>query len=393
MRGAYCAARTISTCVGVRKVIDTDVLLIALADVRRDARTLNLARALSAAGLRVAIHASCSGGVKTTQGAAGEPVVIPWNDPGGRAIRRWWSLRSSARSLDVRARLVIAMDLFALEAARIVAGRCGAPLLYDMREFYFALGPLEGRGLRQRMLAWHERRMLRSVGRVIVSGPLDAAVVQERFALSLPPVVLFNTPPYSDPVDSELRARCGVTDGEILVLYQGVIHKGRGLAPMFTAMSIDPRLHLAVIGDGPAEAMLRQAARELGVESRVHWLGSVAYDDLHALTCGADIGLCLIEPLSMSYEYALPNKLFEYMMARIPVLATDLPALRAHIADYPVGVLIDRTLRPDDISAAIDTLMSEPIHGQTIAACEVIRQLSYESQSAKVVALCREYLT
>lgn len=393
MRGAYCAARTISTCVGVRKVIDTDVLLIALADVRRDARTLNLARALSAAGLRVAIHASCSGGVKTTQGAAGEPVVIPWNDPGGRAIRRWWSLRSSARSLDVRARLVIAMDLFALEAARIVAGRCGAPLLYDMREFYFALGPLEGRGLRQRMLAWHERRMLRSVGRVIVSGPLDAAVVQERFALSLQPVVLLNTPPYRDPVDSDLRGRCGVTDHDILALYQGVIHAGRGLVPMFTAMSRDPRLHLAVIGDGPAEGMLRQAALKLGVEARVHWLGSVPYDTLHELTCGADVGICLIEPLSLSYEYALPNKLFEYMMARVPVLATDLPALRAHFADHPVGVLVDRAFRPGDICAAIDALTSDPLRRRAVEACEGIRQLSYESQSAKVVALCSEYLT
>ena len=393
MRAASCAARTISICGRDHKVTDTDVLLIALADVQRDARTLNLARVLSASGLRVAVHAASDYQRHPGLGGQHEPAIIPWSDPGGRALHRWWSLRSSAQRLAVRARLVIAMDLFALDAARSVARRCKAPLLYDMREFYFALGPLEGRGVRQRILAWHERQLLKNVDRVIVSGPLDAALVQDRFALSSQPVVLLNTPPYRDPVDSDLRGRCGVTDHDILALYQGVIHAGRGLVPMFTAMSRDPRLHLAVIGDGPAEGMLRQAALKLGVEARVHWLGSVPYDTLHELTCGADVGICLIEPLSLSYEYALPNKLFEYMMARVPVLATDLPALRAHFADHPVGVLVDRAFRPGDICAAIDALTSDPLRRRAVEACERIRQLSYESQSAKVVALCSEYLT
>jgi glycogen(starch) synthase len=390
MRGGSCAVHTISTCVRGRKVIDTDVLLIALADIQRDARTLNLARTLRADGLHVVVHAADP---EDSAVRSGTMQVIPWKDPGGRAVKRWWSLRSSARHLAVRPRLVIAMDLFALHAASIVARRCNVPLLYDMREFYFALGPLEGRGLRQRLLAWHERQLLKHVDRVFVSGPLDAAIARERFSLSKPAVVILNTPPYRDKVGSDLRARCGVTDDVVLALYQGVVHKGRGLVPMFTAMSADPRLHLAIIGDGPAEEAMRRTAQELGVDARVHWLGSVAYDDLHELTCGADVGVCLIEPLSMSYEYALPNKLFEYMMARVPVLATDLPALRDHIADHPVGVLVDRALRPENICAGIDAITSEPMRRRAVEACEDIRKLSYESQSAKAVVLCREYLT
>lgn len=393
MHGASCAAPTISTCVGDRKVVETDVLLIALADVRQDARTLNLARALSADGLRVVIHAASGGTINEMQGAPGEPVVIPWKDPGGRALRRWWSLRSSAQRLAVRARLVIGMDLFALDAARSLALRSAAALIYDMREFYFALGPLKGRGLRQRVLAWHERQLLKHVDQLIVSGPLDAMVAQDRFELPKPAVVLLNTPPYRDTVQSHLRALCGVANDDILALYQGVIHPGRGLMPMFHAMLLKPRLHLAVIGGGPAEEQMRNAADAFGLNDRVHWLGSVAYDDLHSLTCGADIGLCLIEPLSLSYEYALPNKLFEYMMARIPVLATDLPALRAHFEDHPVGALVERALQPEQICAAIDSLSAGSVRRDAIEACEHIRRLSYESQSERAVALCRGYLT
>jgi len=118
----------------------------------------------------------------------------------------------------------------------------------------------------------------------------------------------------------------------------------------------------------------------------------VPYDELHALTCGADVGVCLIEPLSMSYEYALPNKLFETMMARIPVLVTDLPALRRHIESHPVGLIVGRTLDAREIADALDAATTEPRRRQMIVACDDIRQLSYESQAAHVVALCREYL-
>lgn len=374
-------------------MITPDVLLVTLADVSRDARTLNLARALSAAGISVAVHAADSrSDAERSAAAATSLAVIPWADPGGRAVRRWMSLGRSAARLQVRPRLVIGMDLFALAAARAFARRCNVRLLYDMRELYFALGPLGGKGLRQRILSWHERRMLAEVDRVIVSGELDADLAQERFHLSKRPFVLLNTPPYREVVQSDLRQRCGITDDAPLAIYQGVVHHGRGLLPTFRAMQRMPELHLAVVGDGPAELELRQAAAELGVQQRVHWLGSVAYDRLHELTCGADVGLCLIEPLSLSYEYALPNKVFEYMMARIPALVSDLPALRELVASHPFGVIVDRSLPADEIAAALRQALGGPQRAAMISACDGVRELSYENQSRQAVELIRELL-
>ncbi len=375
-------------------MITPDVLLVALADVSRDARTLNLARALSAAGISVAIHAADSRPDAERITVSAAPLdVIPWSDPGGRAARRWWSLNASVRRLSVRPRVVAGMDLFALASARDIARRNAVPLIYDMRELYFALGPLGGKGLRQQLLSWHERRMLAEVDRVIVSGELDADLAQERFHLARRPFVLLNAPPYRDVVTSDLRQRCGVVDDKPLAIYQGVVHHGRGLLPTFRAMQRMPELHLAVVGDGPAESELRQAAAELGVQQRVHWLGSVAYDQLHELTCGADVGLCLIEPLSLSYEYALPNKVFEYMMARIPALVSDLPALRELVTRHPFGVIVDRSLPADEIVAALRQTIDVQRRAAMISACDGVRELSYENQSQQAVELIRELLT
>ncbi|MCX6140592.1 MAG: glycosyltransferase [Candidatus Kapabacteria bacterium] len=346
-----------------------------MADVSRDARTLNLARALEQEGLRVAT------------------IGISAQDATSRAIARWWKFNSRIASLDVRPRLVVAMDLFALSAAQAVAKKHSIPLLYDMREFYFALGPLAGKGIKQKILVAHERRLVGHVDDVIVSGELDADIVQQRFALKKRPVVLLNTPPYKDPVLSPLRYSLAIPQTTTLALYQGVVHHGRGLAHFLRALPQMPDVHLVVIGDGPAQGTLMALARDLAVDARVSWLGSVPYDELHQLTCGADIGLCLIEPISMSYEYALPNKLFEYMMARIPSLVSDLPALHAHVISHPVGVLVERSLSPTSIVAAMDRAMQVKTRAEMRSACEDIRELAYERQASTACGLIREHLT
>ncbi|HLP29681.1 MAG TPA: glycosyltransferase [Candidatus Didemnitutus sp.] len=362
-----------------------DVALLAVADVTRDARTLNLSRALLDAGLTV------------------EVVGMTAADSQQRALRRWWTFNKNVAALSLRPRLVVAMDLFALSAARSLSKTLNVPLLYDMREFYFALGPLAGKGFKQKILASHERRLLHDVDDVIVSGELDADIVQEHFALAKRPVVLLNTPPFKERTSSPLRSplplpishsnNLPISHSITLAGYQGVIHHGRGLAPFMKAMTQMPSVHLVVVGDGPAQPELAKLSMDLGVAERVTWYGSVPYDELHALTCGFDVGLCLIEPVSMSYEYALPNKLFEYMMAGVPSLVTDLPALHDHIIRHPVGVLVERALSPNSIVNAMERVMFPETRAAMQRACEGIREMSYDRQARTAVALVREHLT
>lgn len=355
-----------------------DVLLVALADITRDARTVNLARTLSSRGLAIGV-------LGAFREDRQEPFhKVSWSDPGGRAIKRWWSFTRTCSATDVRPKLVIAMDVFALAGASRIAHRAKAKLFYDMRELNFALGPLQGKGLKQTIITRHEERQLRNVDAVIVSGDLDADLVHKRFNLATRPLVLLNTPPYKDVVDSPLRAKCGLGATTPLVIYQGVVHHGRGLEPFFHAMLQLPDLHLAVMGDGPAMTELQRRAEQIGVAGRVHWLGSVPYDELHAYTCGADLGLCLIEPLSLSYEYALPNKLFEYMNARIPSIVSDLPALRLHIEKYPVGGPVGRSLDTNEIVRVTRSMLAPETASAMKKACEAIRELSYDCQAESI---------
>lgn len=364
-----------------------DILLVAMADVTTDARTLNAARALAHAGYSVGILAS--GDFSPEAGI----MFIRWTDPGGRALRRWYSLKRAASQLAVQPAVVGAMDFFALSASMHIARRSSAKLFYDAREFYFALGPLSGHWIRQRVITFMERRAIQKVDEVVVSGPMDAVILQRVHTLTSAPTVLLNSPPYADAVQSSLlRDTSHIPQDNLVLLYQGVVHHGRGIAPAIRALVHMPDVHLCVVGDGPAVLEMQSLAAALNVQQRVHWIGTIPYDELHRWTCSADIGLCCIEPISMSYEYALPNKFFEYMRARIPQIVSDLPALRDMMQQHPVGTIADRSLTIDVMTNAVAYLRDPHNRRVAIQHCEDIRSLCYERQRATLVGLVARML-
>lgn len=357
----------------------TQVCLLALADVARDARTINVARTLAAAGIRTAVVSAGE--------AKGELFDhLSWADPGGRAWRRWLSFNRFAAAQAPQAPVYAAMDFWALPTAARLARRNNARLLYDAREFTFALGPLAGRAVRQRIVERVERYYIGKADAVTVSGPLDADIIAAHYGLPKRPDVVLNVPPFANPVAaSPLREACGLDASVPLILYQGVVHHGRGLRPMMEAMRQLPDVHLAVIGDGPAEAELRAASVHLGIEKRLHWLGAKPYDQLHAWTCGATVGLTLIEPLTESYRYALPNKFYEYMRAHVPQLVTDLPALRVAVGQHPVGMLVPEALRPADVAQALLQILVPATHEAFKRQCDGFRAISFEHQAASLL--------
>ena len=100
-------------------------------------------------------------------------------------------------------------------------------------------------------------------------------------------------------------------------------------------------------------------AGEAGLYERVHFHPAVPPGGLLDVTASADVGLCLIEPLTESLRLSLPNKLFEYLAAGIPVVGTRLPEIRRVIEEYDVGATVD-DLRPESIAAALQRVIVSP---------------------------------
>ena len=106
-------------------------------------------------------------------------------------------------------------------------------------------------------------------------------------------------------------------------------------------------------------SMLPDRAAGVGAADRLHVLAPVAPDEVIAYAASADIGVSPIVPSCLNYRYSLPNKLFQYMAAGIPVVASDLPQVREVVEGARCGLVVDTT-RPEAIADAIERLAGDP---------------------------------
>ena len=114
-----------------------------------------------------------------------------------------------------------------------------------------------------------------------------------------------------------------------------------------------------MIGDGRCEAALKAQVQQAGLKEKVYFIPRVPFGELHNYTCAADLGLCLIKGTGKSFYYSMPNKMFEYMMAGLPVLASDFPEMRSVVQASGAGQVVD----PQNIEAirqCIQGLLDEP---------------------------------
>lgn len=255
----------------------------------------------------------------------------------------------------ISARYVLASDVYSLPIAKKIQKRSKAKLIYDSREIYSALASLEDEPTKQRLLTAFEKHYVKTVDNIIVTGELDREIIGERFP-NKPIAIIKNYPSnikITEPVD--YRAKYKLPPDSIIILYQGKLLMWRGIERITSALKFNPRLYFVIVGDGEGKSLLYMDSLLYGINvaKRVIFAGEVPYFELANWTAGADIGAALIESITLSYKLALPNKLFEYCKAGIPVIASDLPAIRAVFERYPFGKAIDPDIRPIELASIL----------------------------------------
>ena len=132
--------------------------------------------------------------------------------------------------------------------------------------------------------------------------------------------------------------------GKKVILYQGSVNIGRGIELMIDTMALLDEYLFIVIGDGDILEQLKEKVTNLSLHDKVKFIGKKTPEELKELTPNATIGMSLEEDLGLNYKYALPNKIFDYLHANVPVIVADLPEMRSLIKKHPIGeILTERT--------------------------------------------------
>ena len=143
-----------------------------------------------------------------------------------------------------------------------------------------------------------------------------------------------------------------------IILYQGALNVGRGLEWVIDAMPSIENAVLVIIGDGDIANELKKKVNDLKISDKVFFLGRIAGSELHKYTPSADLGLCLLENRGLNYYYSLPNRIFDYLQAGVPVLATDFPEIANIVKPHKTGILISH-YEPEYLAEIINNFFSE----------------------------------
>ncbi len=239
------------------------------------------------------------------------------------------------------ANILFAEDVYTLPFVSFLGKVKGKKVIYNSREFYAFLGGLTGRKKLQMAIAEIERLFIKLTDLVLTTGKMDSEFLEKLYNLKNT-CVIRNIPLKKQSEDIvNFRDMLNIEYKKTILLYQGVLLKGRGIETILYAMPELPECDLVILGDGVLKEKLIEITHKIKIANRVHFLGTIEHKELDKFTAGADIGFCLIENISVSYYYALPNKLFEYINAKVPVIGSNLPQIHQIVNHYKLGEIIE----------------------------------------------------
>jgi glycosyltransferase involved in cell wall biosynthesis len=285
-------------------------------------------------------------------------------------------------------RVFVANDLPMLPVASQLAQRCGAKLVYDSHELY---SEQEFSDREKKRWTEIETKYIGACDVVITVNQSIADELEHRYGLSDVQVIYNAERSRNTPaVSRRFHEAFGLPVDKRIVLLQGGLSAGRNLEVLVDAMRYvkDPSVVLVVLGDGLLLRSLQKMAHQEGLAERVFFHAAVPQNELLALTAAADAGMIPYQATCLNNHYCTPNKLFEFIAAGLPILATDLPEIRRLVEGQQIGLVGD-TGSPRKLAALIDDFFSDE---QRLAAWKaqvaIVRQvICWEQEDKKLVEI------
>ena len=231
--------------------------------------------------------------------------------------------------------LLLANDLDTLAANRLAGQFLRIPVIYDSHEYFTEVPELTHRPRVKKTWEWLEKRVVPGVAAAYTVCQSIADIYTVKYGI--PFRVVRNLPAPEIPANGSASPLPGSVKPPFII-YQGALNVGRGLEQAIRAMAFLPEVTLLIAGRGDREEELRQQAAS-SPSARIVFAGRLSPEELQPLTRHAALGFSLEEELGLNYRYALPNKLFDYIRARIPVIVSDLPEMAHSVHRYDIGMI------------------------------------------------------
>lgn len=377
------------------------LLHISHTDIRSDSRILKeMAAVASMAGSQVAgigTEDQGDGPPSSKQGAFEIRAIRP-SSRGLKGLPRplylalaffELSLRLVWAGVRLKPRLVHCHDTLVLPAGVLIKLLTGARLIYDAHELE---SDKNGQTRVLSLATWlMEKACWPWVDGFVSVSESIVAWYRERFA-PRPSAVVLNSPVFQAVQNRETPGRSPhfrqtfkVPADALIFVYVGILTRGRGVEALLEVFS-DPAVsaHLVFMGYGDLDSVISAASTR---HANIHLHPPVPHQRVVEYTSGADVGLCFVENVSLSDYYCLPNKLFEYSFAGVPVLASNFPEIERVVHEFSLGKVCEPV--PQAIRTAVLSFIDSPPARLTTVD---LSPLSWSEQAQRLTSLYQSLL-
>ncbi|MFP4472228.1 MAG: glycosyltransferase, partial [Bacteroidales bacterium] len=185
----------------------------------------------------------------------------------------------------------------------------------------------------------------------------------------------------------------GMPENRPVILLQGAgINIQRGAEELVEAMQYLDGVQLYIIGGGDVIGVLKRMQKDLSLEDKILFLPRMPFEELQHYTANADIGLSIDKDTNINYRYSLPNKLFDYINAGLPVLASPLIEVKNIIDTWHVGETIE-SHHPEHIAEKIRNMLNHPERLQAYRqnCLEASKTLNWQNEKQQLIEILKKY--
>ncbi len=236
--------------------------------------------------------------------------------------------------------LFFSNDLDTLLPNYLVSKLKGIPLIYDSHELFCEVPELQKTPFKKKIWESLERMIVPKLKYCITVNQSIATIFEKKYKVKF--TVTRNIPIPTNLENPKSREDLHIDSKKKMILMQGAgINMDRGAEELVLAMKHVEDAVLYIIGSGDVWNNLKLLITENKLESKVVLISKLPKQALMNYTRYAHLGISIDKNTNLNYLYSLPNKLFDYIHADVPVLASRMVEVEEIIKKYDIGCFID----------------------------------------------------
>jgi len=296
-------------------------------------------------------------------------------------IRLFWFL------LTHKSKLLFSNDLDTLLPNYLISKIRKIEIIYDTHELFCEVPELLDSPTKRKIWKSIEKAIFHKLKKILTVNQSIADIYAEEYKTNIE--FVRNIPLKRDQIQPKKREELGLPDDKFIIILQGAgINMQRGAEEAVEAMQWINNAVLLIVGSGDVIDSLKVMRIKLGLQEKVMITGKVPYELLAQYTKVADLGLSLDKDTNLNYRYSLPNKLFDYIHAGVPVLVSNLVEIARLVNQYKIGFIAENH-DPQYLAEQINSIFenSEQLTRWKSNLKQAQAELSWEKEEEKLIGI------